>query len=255
MKTIITTSNQESQENLAKAQKLAQILQLPCVPRSSIKHDPEQILVVVGSDKIFLRYQNKNLSWHHNMAKLRLLNLQRNGQDPLLQAVQPLPGDKVLDCTLGLGADSLVLAYAVGPTGKVTALESEALVALLTSKGFSALNDDLLHPLTKRIEIINIAYSKYLHGLYDNSFDIIYLDPMFEKTKAKSTGIEILRLVGNPSPLAKEDVNLALKKCRRRLVIKENLYSDFFKRIIPDQLIKTSSDIGYGIYFKDKQEG
>jgi len=122
LKLIVTTSNQASPESIAQAQKLAQTLQLPYIPRLCLKDDPEQMLVVVGREKIFLRHQNKNLAWHPNMAKLRLLNLQRNGQDPLLHAVQPRPGDQILDCTLGLGADSLVLAYAVGPTGKITAL-------------------------------------------------------------------------------------------------------------------------------------
>ncbi|AVX20637.1 MULTISPECIES: class I SAM-dependent methyltransferase [Carboxydocella] len=255
MQFVVTTSNKASEESIKKAISLAQRLQLPFVHRSKVRNNPEQVLIIVSLEDIFIRYQNKNLSWHPNMAKLRILNLMRNGQDPLITAVDPQPGDHILDCTMGLGADSLVLAYSVGPTGKITALESEKLVAVLAENGFAKLNDTILKPLTQRIEIINSSFHHFLNRTPGQSFDVIYFDPMFQITKSKSTGINILRLIGNPTPLMAADVQLALSKCRRQVVVKENLNSDFFKNFRPDQLIKTSSNLGFGIYYSSKQEG
>ncbi|HSN15604.1 MAG TPA: hypothetical protein VLT61_13305, partial [Anaeromyxobacteraceae bacterium] len=44
-------------------------------------------------------------------------------RDPFFEAADLRPGDAVLDCTLGLGADALVAAVATGPAGRVVGIE------------------------------------------------------------------------------------------------------------------------------------
>lgn len=54
----------------------------------------------------------------------------RNGEpDTLLALAGVRPGDRIVDCTAGLGSDAIVFAFAVGDEGTVVALESAAIPA------------------------------------------------------------------------------------------------------------------------------
>ena len=69
------------------------------------------------------------------MSKNRLISYRRNGSiDPMVRSFALNPGDSVLDCTLGLGADAVVSSYFSG-TGKVVGLESAAAIAYVIRWG------------------------------------------------------------------------------------------------------------------------
>jgi FkbM family methyltransferase len=90
-------------------------------------------------------------------------NCRANARELWLQFYEPQPGDTIIDIGSGRGEDAFVFAEAVGPTGRVLAVEAHpASFGLLHS--FCALND------LKNITPINRAISDKAHrvGLTDS---------------------------------------------------------------------------------------
>ena len=71
-------------------------------------------------------------AFHPSMGFIRAKRILKGESDPMLDAAGMMPGDSVIDCTAGLGGDSLVFSVLAGPAGAVTAVESSPhLYALL----------------------------------------------------------------------------------------------------------------------------
>ena len=139
-----------------------------------------------------------------------------------LTAMHLSPGQRVLDCTVGLAADALLASHAVGETGKVIGLEASLPLWFLTSRGvisYKSQIPELVQDL-QRIEIIHAEASAFLKTLPENSFDAVYFDPMFRQPVRKSSEMVPLRPLAFPEPLTLEMVELALKAAPR-VVIKE----------------------------------
>ena len=161
---------------------------------------------------------------HPNMAKLRILALEQGKHDVLVDALQLKLGDRVLDCTCGLGADAIVASCVVGPAGRVRALEASPLLALLVERGMaSCMLDDPpdLVPAMRRVEVCCADFADYLRCEADNAWDVVYFDPMFTETIADSAGLDLVRCLaeaGGPSPA---DLGEARRVARRRVVMKD----------------------------------
>ena len=57
-------------------------------------------------------------------------------------------------------------------------------------------------PLTacmRHIEVIQSEAVRYLKTLPDNAFDVVYMDPMFEKVIEEANNFQALRLAGSMS--------------------------------------------------------
>ena len=92
-----------------------------------------------------------------NSAAFRLKRVARGEEEPLLKACDLQRGDTFLDCTLGIGSDSLLAAYAVGKEGKVTAVEADKNIAFIVKNGMQTYDTTEL-PLTacmRNIEVIH----------------------------------------------------------------------------------------------------
>ena len=189
--------------------------------------------------------------FHPNTAHLRIKNLREGQGDRLIDAAKIKAGDKILDCTLGLGSDAIVESFIAG---NVVALEFNPALAEVVRFGMKNFVDDTPHVLQamRRVEVITADYRNYLKAAADNSFDVVYFDPMFRHALEKSSGINPIRAVANHAPLDADSVREACRVARRCVVMKENSRSLEFERLgfkIADG--GKYSPISFGVIFKN----
>ncbi len=170
-----------------------------------------------------LYVENKKFFFHPSMAKNRIA-FYRKMQTPdlLIKACQLKAGDSFLDCTLGLGADSIVASYFSG-TGRITALEHQTAVAHVIRWGMKLYQSRMpwLEEAIKRIEVINQDHGDYLAAQTDHAYDIVYFDPMFQKPLLDSQAISPLRKLADHDSLKPETIKAACRVARKRVVMKD----------------------------------
>lgn len=182
------------------------------------------VLNIVNQEKFF---------FHPSMAKNRIASFRKFGTvDPLVWACDLKEKDSFLDCTLGLGADAIVAAY-FSKGGKVVGLESSFPIAQVVKWGMKLYHSQMnwLNDAIKRIEVVNADHIQYLEEFDDNSFDIVYFDPMFRSPLLQSQAIAPLRLMADHRELQKNSIAEACRVARKRVVVKEMVYSSEFERL------------------------
>ncbi len=137
--------------------------------------------------------------------------------DPFLEAAGLREGDHVLDCTLGLAADALVAAVAVGPGGRVVGVEASPALAAWVAEGLRRLGDDA----ASRVEVRAGDHAALLAALPERSFDVVLFDPMFRHGRAEPAGFDVVRRLADPRPLAAETLLRARRVARRFVVVKD----------------------------------
>ena len=157
----------------------------------------------------------------------------RGQGDHLVAALDLRAGMHVLDCTLGTGADAIVESYAVGETGRVTALESSPLIAAVIGDGLAHATGDNydMHAAMRRIIVHAADALTYLREQQDDSYDVVYFDPMFRRPLHESAGMNALRARADMRALTPETVAEARRVARRRVVMKERRESEEFERL------------------------
>ena len=192
-------------------------------------HGVENILLVKKNSLSVVTAEGE-LFFHPNTAHLRIKNLRGGEGDRLIDALKISAGSKVLDCTLGLGSDAIVESFVAG---KVVALEVNPLIFEVVSHGLKNFSDDSPHILQamRRVEVINVDCGEFLKTCPDNSFDVVYFDPMFRHAVKKSSGINPIRPLADNRPLNKEIVAEACRVAKNRVVMKEHNGSSEFKRL------------------------
>ena len=187
-----------------------------------------------------------------NMAELRIQNLRKGQPDHLLEALmgektQPL---SVLDCTCGFGADTAVASFGLPEGSSVDALEVSPLLAAVTGWGFSHFihkKDDVTAAL-RRITLRCGDYRDYLYSDGGPDYDVLYFDPMFQRPVEASCQFQPVRAIMEHAGLTKELIERALRKARRRVVIKERDFR-WLRRDFPDAVFYGGkySRIGYAV--------
>ena len=195
-------------------------------------HGVENILLVKKNSLSIVTNEGE-FFFHPNTAHLRIKNLRSGDGDRLIDALKISNGSTVLDCTLGLGSDALVESFIVGDTGKIVALEVNPLIFEVVSYGLKNFSDDSQHILQamRRVEVINADYNDYLKNCADNSFDVVYFDPMFRKPVQKSSGLNPIRPLADNRPLNEEIIREACRVAKFRVVMKEHSGSSEFNRL------------------------
>lgn len=165
-------------------------------------------------------------AWSPGMGALRLKRYldERAGKrsdptarDPFLDAAGIVPGDLVLDCTAGLGADALVAAAAAGPGGRVLALESSQALAAWTGEGLRRFPAEA----ARRVEVRHADHAGFLARAGPGSFDVVVFDPMFRHARAEPGGFDVVRRLSDPRPLSPEALAAARRAARRWVVVKD----------------------------------
>ncbi|OOM14451.1 class I SAM-dependent methyltransferase [Clostridium saccharobutylicum] len=261
MKVAITTTRNPDESLINKAYGIAKELDLPYVKRDnySIKKISQmnkiECFLFVEKDKIVLKGDDNTFFWHPSTSGLKLNAIKEGFNTPMVEAMNLKEGDRVLDCTLGLATDAIVFASIVGETGKVVGTEVNKYIACITKNGLNDYKDvdEQTKVFMERIDVINSSYEEYILNQPDNSFDVVYFDPMFKRPNKKSETINSFRPFAQQGGLKKENLIQALRVCKKRVVIKERAGSGEFERLGIQKYYGNTKfgSIGYGVIEKE----
>jgi len=232
VKIAVTTPLLPSAADEATARAAAARHGLPFAPRG--RSALEDVRAAAGADGMLvlsrsasvLDLQGDEHRWSPGMAALRVKWLRRlraglpvpaTRRDPFLAACSLGEGDRVLDATVGLGADALVAAEAVGPGGRVVGLESVEALAAWVAEGLERLCD----PAARRVEVLAADHSDFLATQPDGSFDVVVFDPMFRTARPAPGGFDAVRRLADARPLSPRAVAQARRVARRWVVVKD----------------------------------
>ena len=259
----ITTSANYHGEQAEEARELAKRWSVPFLSRD--RWNLQEIRHMLGVDYLLVLDRNRKLSveeplvlrWHPSMAIPRLRQLARGETDTFLSAVKLLPGDTVLDCTLGFGADALLASLSVGETGRILGLEASPLLALLTEYGLgkeAAVYESAEKPMkaiSSRIKVCCCEAGAFLKTQSNNSWDVVYLDPMFRNVKEHTTDMNLMRPLTWDEPIHPDLLQEAFRVCKKRVVIKERRYSPLFAQLQAQETVRTNyGPVAFGVWEK-----
>jgi hypothetical protein len=235
----VTTSHRPSPDQFSLAVKLAAELSVPFIPRNDLSIETliSNIgvigMMVVSSQRISFFTGSSEFFFHPGLARLRINELKNGKTDQMIQAMSLKAGDTLLDCTLGLGTDAIVASYVAGAHGRVTGLESSTLIANIVERGLKTyrFEDKDITLAMQRIEVVHFNHKDYLASLPIQSYDIVYFDPMFRSPRKNSPAMDAMRTIANPDPIDNETIAMALRVCRKCVVMKERRWSKEFEHL------------------------
>lgn len=252
---IVTTGGRYNDETLSKAKDIARRYNIKFVMRKKLaveemKTHYDDDIIVVGNDEISISPKEKvAVKYHPNFALVRAKRLLNKEKDALIEAAELESGMSFLDCTMGLAADSVIASLAAGPAGKVIALERSFIIYLTTREGLASYDTNIkeIDDAMRRVETIHQDYTDYLKTCSDNSFDIVYFDPMFTSEISSSQSLRAIEKVTHNESLNKEAVDEAKRVARRKVVLKDHFRSTRFEEFGFKQHIRKTSKVHYGV--------
>jgi 16S rRNA G966 N2-methylase RsmD len=253
---LVTTSYSPSREAEEKAKRFAEELNVRYVSRGSAsvrrlgeRYRDKRFLLVTERELHYYGGGETPLFFHPSLSLVRVKRLLNGEPDGLIEISGAVPGDVVLDCTAGLGSDSIVFSYAVGETGEVTAMESEPALYTIVREGLQAYETHLetFNAAMRRVRMKLGPHLEELRARADKSVDIVYFDPMFRDPVEESSAIGPLRQVANHAPLSLEAIREAVRVSRKCVVLKEHRDSGEFERLGFGQPARTRTKIAYGV--------
>jgi 16S rRNA (guanine1516-N2)-methyltransferase len=231
----VTTSDRQDPALVARARAAATDLGLPFIVRrqkvglGELLEQEAEAIVVFEADAVALADPEGTLRFSPGLAHLRIKQLDAGVHEDMLERVSELAeGDQVLDCTLGLAADAQVAARLVGPTGAVTGLEKSAALYLLVRHGLETIAP---HPKACAVRVLHTDAASFLRQAPPRSFDVVLLDPMFERERKSSAAFHALRRHADYAPLTAEMIEHARRVARKAVVVKGSRYSSDLKKL------------------------
>ncbi|WP_096269781.1 class I SAM-dependent methyltransferase [Paucisalibacillus globulus] len=256
---IITTPGKSTSKIVRKAKKFANDYSLPYKERlgvsiQTLKKKYRDDVVIVENDRIVISPLNseEEMFYHPNLALIRakrIINGGKGGQEPLISIAKLKEGMSFLDCTLGLASDSVIASLIVGPNGKVTGIEGNPLLYFLTHAGLVSFSsgNEIVDAAMRRIDVIHQDNLHFLKNCDTDSFDVVYLDPMFQESIDTSNGINIIKEHALRTTISDELIQEAKRVARARVVLKDHWKSDRFTRFGFTQYKRQSSSTHYGV--------
>ena len=253
---IVTTGGRYNEQSLQKAKDIATRYNMDFIMREKrsvkeLKQCYNDDILVVGRDEISITPLNGNepVKYHPNFSMVRAKRLLKKENDALIEAAELTAGMSFLDCTMGLGADSVIASLTVGNSGRVTALEDSLILYLLTKEGLLSydVNIEVISEAMKNIEVLHEDHEIYLKTLPDNSFDIVYFDPMFEEEISDSESLRAISAVTNTENLSETAINEAKRVAAKKVVLKDHFRSKRFEQLGFIQQIRKTSKVHYGV--------
>ncbi len=162
----------------------------------------------------------------------RMKRILKGEHDPFIQASGLKEGNTLLDCTLGLGSDSIVASFVVGAAGKVTSLEGNLFLYYLLRGGLKSWDTGypLMNDAMSKIDVKHDTYERFLASCPSKSIDVVYFDPMFEETIEESEGIKGLRRFAIYSKISSEAIEAAKRVAKQKVVLKDHWKSEQFEK-------------------------
>jgi len=261
VKTVVTTGGRPDDLSRQRALFASSTLAIPFVDRRKRSMqkimEQEQANILVAGKMRYEYYafgQKEPFFFHPSSAAFRAKRLARGEKDTFLEAVQLEKGDTLLDCTLGMATDSMLASIQVGEQGRIIGCEGNPVIAFMMQQGLQEYNyveEKLLELASMRqIEVISSIAVDYLRQLPSNTMDVVYLDPMFEKTIEESKNFTPLREAGIHISLDDEWMYEALRVAKKRVVLKAHFRSPLFEKYHFKQLKRPNTKFHYGIFEK-----
>ena len=242
---IITTSLRENEALIARAQELAYELGVDYQPRRklSLAKCLERFgaFYLLYKDRLsFVNADASEFSFHPDTAVLRI----KAPHDALISLLGQSP-KSILDTTMGLASDSLVMT-AVG--NRVTALESQEVIFQVVSRGLATYqtDDKRLEKAMRSIKAIKSDSLSFLKVQADDSFDIIYADPMFSEIIKESKNLEAIKPLANGSRLTEEWLDEAKRVAREKIIIKAHFRDPIFEELGFERQVRPNQKLHYG---------
>lgn len=250
---LVTTSFRPTAAQTEEAERLAQWFEVPYAERrkrslAGLIGERAGALVVYKAELIFVHRDGSQLAFHPDTAMLRI----KNGRDPLLELLGQAP-KRILDTTMGMANDSLVMAFA---GHQVTALEASPLIHLIVSRGLSAYLSDFepLNPVMRSIETCCTDSLAYMRKQVDKAFDVVYCDPMFKKQLDSSPDFAGLRGLADFSVLTAEMLSEAKRIARESVIIKAYFKDPVFETFGFERQQRLNAKFHYGRLCLNKGE-
>jgi hypothetical protein len=251
----VTTAGRTNEEMIEQAKEIADELQIPFVERKKRsvvqlqeQHNDSCIVVYKERMELYLLGESNPFFFHPSSAMFRIKRLLRGEHDPFIEACQLSSGMSFLDCTIGLGSDSIVASYRVGSSGKVIGLEAEKYLSYIVQDGLKKWSTDIqeINESMRRIEVRHEHCYSYLKMLPSESIDVIYFDPMFEETIAESISIQPLTKIANYEVFQSHWIMEALRVAKNRVVLKDHYLSERFNLFGFKVMPRKTSKFHYG---------
>lgn len=231
---VVTTPRRAGREEELRARSVAEELGMPFLLREERSYEAVlqeaaslgwecDAVLVAGRESLQLVTGRGVFRYHPGIGVNRIRQLRKGRSDWLVEAMGLRPGDRVLDATLGLGSDLLVVSFVVGEAGRAVGLESQPLLAYLVKEGtrrYVHERPEVTQAL-RRMEVVCARYQEYLASAPSKSFDVVYFDPMFSEPVLESSQMIPIRLLANPEPLEEAAFKEACRVARRRVVVKD----------------------------------
>ncbi|MBS2772371.1 class I SAM-dependent methyltransferase [Anoxybacillus rupiensis] len=236
---IVTTAGRTNPSMIAKAKQIADELDILYVPRQKMSVEALQMqygdeVMVVGKKRLEIYPSDGTSSFffHPNSAMFRVKRVLRGETEPFLEATKLQPGMSFLDCTVGIGSDSIVASTVTGENGIVVGTEGNRYIAYLVQQGLRQWDSGIvqMNEAMRRIQVFHADYLSFLRSLPDHSFDVVYFDPMFEQSIVESDGIQGIKSFALYTELAEEAIFHAKRVARQRVVLKDYWQSTRFHR-------------------------
>lgn len=243
---IITTSSRLTESLEKEARAIADFLSLPYVERRKrsldiLKKEYGDV-VLLTQEGLSVAYETGNrFLFHPDTAMLRI----KAPRDPLLELLGNQPVT-VLDTTMGLASDSIVMSFA---GHQVLALESQPLIHLLVSRGLESFDtgNTALNRAMRQIETQCIESLEFLRTCKDNSIDVIYCDPMFSEAISESTNLLGIKPLANDKPISEEFVLQARRVARKKIILKAHFRDRQLEQLGFKRLIRPNQKFHYGV--------
>lgn len=254
---IVTTSRAGGGELWEAARRWARKLGATAVRRSgSLRqmcedHDADGVLTLTNDRYIYHEpHADLEYFFHPGMAKTRIHNIKAGRGDPMIRAMDLSEGDSLLDCTLGRASDAIVAAWVAGEEGHVVGIEKVPVIAHLTIHGLQMHEDPsrVINRVMRRIDARQADYEDFLPECGDNSFDVVYFDPVFHEPLERSTPMEPLRELADKSTVSPDNLAEARRVARRCVVIKQRYDTTLWEELgITETIGSDSSRVEYGV--------
>lgn len=146
------------------------------------------------------------------------MKLQDGARHPFVRALLgPDPRIEVLfDCTLGLGADAMHAACALGC--EVQGTEASPVLFSLLEEGLARLARAA--PRLARVRVCNAEAEATLAALPDGAVDVVMLDPMMSRPKRSTPSFAVLRDFAKAERADAALLHQAARVARQRVVLK-----------------------------------
>jgi hypothetical protein len=256
----VTTAGRTNEEMLAQARKIADELKVDFVPRKkrsvmAIQEIIQEDCLVVGKERLELYPfgEKEPFFFHPNSAMFRIKRLMKGESDPLIDAAKLEAGMSFLDCSLGLGSDSIVASFVAGKTGSIIGIEARQELAYLVKSGLKTWNSgyESINQAMDRIKV-NEGYSlEFMKKHEDNSIDCVYFDPMFDESILESDGIRGLTHFAVYEGLSKETIAHAMRVARKRVILKDHYRSKRFEEFGFKVYRRKSAKFHFGVIEKE----